>query len=393
MNWLREYKNEVKRALFWVVVGTLLLIVYQVVKSGPYLLGQIGDAIEKFLHVISPIIWAFCLAYILYYPVKTIQKGMIWVYEKGFKKEVNEKGYRISRVVSIFTVLIMIIFLIKLMFQFIVPPLIANIESLLLALPAFGEKLSISINEITSFLETFEIDWNAIDMDWKSLGNNMMEMAKNTLLSSLQLLWMSLSAAIGSISSFVVDFVVTIILTVYFLKDKEKIFEALNKFFSMIIPAKPLKYIKGFLKDLDDVVGKFLVGTIFASTVVGIISSVLMLLINHPFAVLVGVVAGITNIIPYVGPLIGALLALILGIFESVQIGVLGFILLILYQQIDGNIIQPKIMGDSVGVAPVWILMAVLIGGSYFGGIGMIVSVPIAALISVYINRAYKKRV
>lgn len=393
MNRLKEYKNEIKRGCFWVVVGTLLLIAYQLLKNGPFLFERVSQIITHFFDVISPILWAFGLAYLLYYPVSAVQKGMITLYRRLSKKEIGDKGYGTTRVLSIVVVFCIIIWLIKLMFQFIVPPLIGNIESLIQSLPAFAEQINVWINQLSDFLGTVNIDWNAVEIDWNSVGTTIIDMARTTLASSLQIIWASLSIAIGGISGFVVDLVVTVILTFYFLKDKEKIFAALNKFFSLILTEKVLSYIKCFLKDLDDVVGKFLVGTIFASTVVGIISSVLMLLIKHPFAVLVGVVAGITNIIPYVGPLIGALLALILGIFESVEIGVLGFVLLILYQQVDGNIIQPKIMGDSVGVPPVWILMAVLIGGSYFGGIGMIISVPIAALISVYINRVYQIKI
>lgn len=96
------------------------------------------------------------------------------------------------------------------------------------------------------------------------------------------------------------------------------------------------------------------------------------------------------NIIPYVGPIIGAALAFGLGIFSSLGLGVSGAILLLLYQQIDGNFVQPKIVGDKVGLIPVWILIAVLIGGSYFGAIGMILSIPVAGLIRIYFNRYAK---
>lgn len=385
MEYMKKYREEIKRGAFWVVIGTFLFIAYQLVLNGTAVLSSITNAVAHFLDVISPILWAFGLAYLLYYPVRAIQKLLIRGYERLAKKEIRKRGYGTTRVLSIVIVFFIIIYLIRLMILFIFPPLIENIESLIYALPGFCERMAHSLNELTDFVGTFQMDWNAV---W----DQVLLMLKAALGTGLQLLVSSITVAIGSISSFVVDFVVTVILTFYFLKDKEKIFAALNKFFNIVFKQKTLHYIKGFLKDLDDVVGKFLVGTIFASTVVGIISSVLMLIIDHPFAVLVGVVAGITNVIPYVGPLIGALLALVLGIFESVQIGVLGFILLILYQQVDGNIIQPKIVGESVGVAPVWILMAVLVGGSYFGGIGMIISVPIAALISVYIERIYQKK-
>ncbi len=183
------------------------------------------------------------------------------------------------------------------------------------------------------------------------------------------------------------------ILTFYFLKDKEKLFAMISKFGTIVCTPKVKDNIIDFVKTLDDVVGKYLLGTILDSFIVGVVSVLLMILIKHPFAILIGVAAGFTNVIPYVGPIVGSGLAFVLGAFTSLGLGITGAVLLLLYQQIDGNIVQPKIVGDKVGLLPVWILIAVLIGGSYFGGIGMIASVPTAALIGVYIDRLYKCKI
>lgn len=197
---------------------------------------------------------------------------------------------------------------------------------------------------------------------------------------------------IFSFSSFVIDLVVSVILTFYFLKDKEKLFAMISKFGTIVCTPKVKKSIIEFVKTLDDVVGRYLLGTILDSFIVGVVPVILMLLIKQPFAILIGVAAGFTNVIPCVGPIVGSGLAFGLGIFSSLGLGVLGAVLLLLYQQIDGNIIQPKIVGDQVGLMPMWILISVLIGGSYFGGIGMIASVPAAALIGVYLDRIYKRK-
>ena len=162
----------------------------------------------------------------------------------------------------------------------------------------------------------------------------------------------------------------------------------------VLLPYKVGRALTIFLLDLDNIVGRFIVGEILDSVIVGVVSTILLLIIRHPFAVLIGVIAGVTNIIPYIGPVIGAALAFFFGIFTSLPLGIIGAILLLLYQQIDGNFVQPKIVGDKIGLSPVWILIAVLIGGSYFGPIGMILSMPVAGLLKVYFNRysEYKKR-
>ncbi len=141
-----------------------------------------------------------------------------------------------------------------------------------------------------------------------------------------------------------IDFVLSIIFTFYFLKDKEMLFKTIRRFGRAFIPGKLGTVLKQFIIDLDEVVGGFVRGVLLDALIVGIVSSILMLMIHHPFAVLVGVIAGICNV------------------------------------------------GGSVGLPAVWTLIALTIGGGYAGAIGMIVAVPTAAILSVYVHRIYKKK-
>ena len=214
----------------------------------------------------------------------------------------------------------------------------------------------------------------------------------NFLSQFLTTIFDSGTGMITNVASFFIHLVATIILTFYFLKDKESILKTIDKIATITLSSKIKKRVKYFLKDLHEVFGNFILGQLLDALIVGIASTILLLIIGHPFALLIGFIAGITNVIPYIGPIIGAALALILGIFTSVKLGVLGGVLLIIYQQIDGNFVQPKILGDSVGLAPVWIFIAILIGGSYFGAFGMILSVPLVALLKRYLERCLIKR-
>ncbi|MEE0881650.1 MAG: AI-2E family transporter, partial [Turicibacter sp.] len=173
--------------------------------------------------------------------------------------------------------------------------------------------------------------------------------------------------------------------------DTQLILNTIDKLATVILSDSFKQKTKRFLKDVHEVFGGFILGQLLDALIVGIASTILLLIIGHPFALLIGFIAGITNVIPYIGPIIGAVLALILGLFTSVRLGVLGALLLIVYQQIDGNFVQPKILGESVGLAPVWIFMAILIGGNYFGAIGMILAVPIVALLKIYLERRLNK--
>lgn len=381
---LKAYKKYFLVGLTSVIVGSILIVIFKTVDNAPNLIMTIWEAIKNFFGVISPVINAFIAAYLLYYPVLYIENWINKGLDKLVPKRDREKRKASIRLISVTLIFLAVIGLIAMIINFIIPPLFDNIKILIRSIPKYEAQFNIWMKEIGKVLNTLNVDITNI---------NIFNYVKGFLVDGGQLLINSLGGLISSFSSFVIDLVVSVILTFYFLKDKEKLFAMISKFGTIVCTPKVKDNIIDFVKTLDDVVGKYLLGTILDSFIVGVVSVLLMILIKHPFAILIGVAAGFTNVIPYVGPIVGSGLAFVLGAFTSFGLGITGAVLLLLYQQIDGNIVQPKIVGDKVGLLPVWILIAVLIGGSYFGGIGMIASVPTAALIGVYIDRLYKCKI
>lgn len=381
---LKAYKKYFLVGLTSVIVGSILIVIFKTVDNAPNLIMTIWEAIKNFFGVISPVINAFVAAYLLYYPVVYIENWINKGLDKLVPKRDREKRKASIRLISVTLIFLAVIGLIAMIINFIIPPLFDNIKILIRSIPKYEAQFNIWMKEIGKVLNTLNVDITNI---------NIFNYVKGFLVDGGQLLINSLGGLISSFSSFVIDLVVSVILTFYFLKDKEKLFAMISKFGTIVCTPKVKDNIIDFVKTLDDVVGKYLLGTILDSFIVGVVSVLLMILIKHPFAILIGVAAGFTNVIPYVGPIVGSGLAFVLGAFTSFGLGITGAVLLLLYQQIDGNIVQPKIVGDKVGLLPVWILIAVLIGGSYFGGIGMIASVPTAALIGVYIDRLYKCKI
>lgn len=372
-------KKYINIGIVVVIVGILLFASYEIIsRSGTYI--TIGkDLIKGFINIITPIIAAAILAYLLFPPVCRI--------ERALKKITKSKGYGkyswIYRSISIVIVFLFIILALVLIFNYIIPPLLENARSLIDNIPQYEKVVREGLNNLNSYFESLSLDYqkvstyvDKITAIFASFGEKIVYIITNS---------------IYGVGSFLIDFVLTVIFTFYFLKDKEMLFKTINKFGKAFVPNKIGRGIKQFIIDLDQVVGCFIRGVLLDALIVGIVSSVLMLMIKHPFAILVGIIAGICNILPYIGPAIGAASALVLGMFSSITLGVWGCVLLLLYQQIDGNIIQPKIVGESVGVPPVWILIAITIGGGYYGVIGILLAVPVAAIISLYIHRYYKK--
>ena len=373
-------KKYINIGVVAIIVGVALFAGYEIVSRSGAFITIIRDSIMGFLRIIRPIIIGTIISYLLYPLVRNIEIFIKkWVNVKG-----NEKYNWIYRIISIVIVFFIIILSVVLIFNFIIPPLLENAKALINNIPQYESVVKDGIINLNSYFATLDIDYqqvstyiDRITAVFAVIGQEIVNLITNS---------------IYGFGSFIIDFVLSIIFTFYFLKDKEMLFKTMRRFGRAFIPEKLGGILKMFILDLDEVVGGFVRGVLLDALIVGIVSSILMLIIHHPFAVLVGVIAGISNIIPYIGPAIGAIVAFVLGMFSSITLGIWGFVLLILYQQVDGNIIQPKIVGGSVGLPAVWTLIALTIGGGYAGAIGMIVAVPIAAIVSVYIHRYYKKK-
>ena len=373
-------KNYLNIGIITLIIGSILLFVYQVSRHSVDIFFFVKNILFTFLSIISPIIYAFVLAYILYRPLRFIERlvHILWI------QITNQKlSYKTTRLISLLTLVILIFGFITFLTKLLIPPLFQNLLTIGEALPNFQTILTDWLAKISPYFESIYISETQIQ--------KLAVYITNFLSQFLTTIFDSRSGVITNVASFFIHLVATIILTFYFLKDREAILKTIDNVSMILLSSKLRQRIKYFLKDLHEVFGNFILGQLLDALIVGIASTTLLLIIGHPFALLIGVIAGITNVIPYIGPIIGAALALILGIFTNVKLGILGCVLLIIYQQIDGNIIQPKILGDSVGLAPVWIFIAILVGGSYLGAFGMIISVPIVALMKRYFERLFMK--
>ncbi|MEN8434511.1 AI-2E family transporter [Clostridium septicum] len=379
---LKLESKYIRYGLYIILAILLLFLGYKIIDNGSYLIDITKSNIYNFFRMISPIFYAFLISYLLFKPVVFFQNLISKLYSSITKRKINDRIYKISRVLGIIIMFVIISISIALVINFVIPPIVENIKILLSKLPEYQTQMKIWIEEIVGFFNKNNMDIQATGELATGVTDKLFLVGNKTLAF--------IANSVTTLSSLILDLILTIILTFYFLKDKEVLFKNFKKIRDVVMPKKFGRALTIFVNDIDEIVGEFLVAEILDSVIVGVVSTILMLLIRHPFSILIGCVAGLTNIIPYVGPIIGAALAFGLGIFSSLGLGVSGAILLLLYQQIDGNFVQPKIVGDKVGLIPVWILIAVLIGGSYFGAIGMILSIPVAGLIRIYFNRYAK---
>ena len=372
---LKKKKQLWLNCLSIFIVGVGLIFIYYILKN----LGLITNQIHTFILLIRPVIIAFGIAYVLNRPMIYIEKKLKDLSRKIFKKELASGA---SRGFTILLLFILVVGSIYVLFNSIIPPIMKNLRLLLESLPMFQESMNYYIKELGPYVESF-INQQQIDQISNFITN---------LLSAIgtQILQLG-TGVITNVTGFAISTLTTIILSIYFLKDKEILINSVDKGAQALLSPRLLKRMKQLLHDLDVVFGGFLIAQLIAAILAGVFSTLILLVIRHPFAILVGLVTGVTNVIPYIGPILGALLGCVLGLFSSLNLAILSLILLTIYQQLDANVIQPKLLSNSVGLNPVWVLIAILIGGHYLGMVGMIVSIPSAALAQIYLTRRYHR--
>lgn len=200
---------------------------------------------------------------------------------------------------------------------------------------------------------------------------------------------LSAETAMGIISGVgvsIFNFVIGVMVSIYLSIDKHFFLRLWSKLMSLLLPEKGSFALERTLNEINGVTSKFLRGVLLDALIVGILSSIALMISGLQFAIFVGIFAGICNIIPYFGPIIGMVPAFIIGFFtEGLWQGLIAVGILFVIQQIDGSLIYPRVVGSSTGLHPLFVLLAVSIGGFYGGLVGMILAVPTAGIIQIFV--------
>lgn len=331
--------------------------------------------------VLTPFAIGFLLAYILNFPYK-------FFYEKAFSKMGKKRKFfaNFKKPLSILCTYTIVIAVVVVIIAIVVPQIVVNIASLVQDLPVYFKAFMANASGAVDFLnDKFNI---AINLE-SEISNIINKMTKYMSVENLtKVLEMIMSAAGG-----IYNFVMGVIISVYFLASKESLCRQVKKLAVGFIPIRYLPKIYEIVDIADTKCGRFLVGDILDAAFLGFITFLAMSVLGIPYAPLIAVLVGVTNIIPFFGPFIGAIpSAFILLIVDPIQM--IKFIILIFFiQQIDGNVIKPKIIGSQVGLSSFWVLFSVVVGGALFGVIGLILGTPIYAVIYALVSKKVKNNI
>jgi len=318
---------------------------------------------EQLRSILEPFVIAIALAYFLNPLVNYIEKMLRGMGE--FKKI----SPRLPAVIILYMILVSIVLFLG---WYIIPALITESKKLIADIPNYIQEIQ---GKILLFRES------GIKQLPKSISRMMdsnIEQVEATILNSLE----NLVMLILNFFSRMLNIVMIPVLTFYFLKDK-------NHFVRLIhysIPRRWKSAILEIAKKSDRVIGNFIRGRLIVALIIGIFISIGLRIMGIQYAVIIGFIAGILDIIPFFGPVIGAVPAIILAFLQDPTKVIWVILLFIIVQQVEGDIIAPKIIGESLGLHPVSVIFSLLVGGTFFGIMGMILAIPATAILKIIIE-------
>lgn len=372
--------------IYIVVLATILYIIYRLISNFEYIIGTILSALSGLLGVLTPLIIALVAAYLLHPVVCWIECNVM--YNKKFTDEeygITEKNKKLKRTMSVFLtymlVLSLFVILIYSSYAMIGGQISRQVDfnSVIDSLISYSERYFHIFGQMKSWLEN------------SGLSDNLKQQLIGTVDSVNDLLSSAISNFFIKIKAFgsnIVNIVLGLILAFYLLMDLEYFRELYDKTTKALIKEQKHEKLSNLFGDINSILSQFIRGQLLAALIVGILTSIGLSIIRLDFAILIGMTAGIANIIPYFGPIMGSIPAVIVGLLSGSPIkALLAVIVLVVVQQIDGTLISPRIVGNRVGLHPVFVMLSIIIGGAYFGLWGMLIAVPIAAIIKMFLVR------
>lgn len=336
----------------------------------------IYEVLKMIMDLLRPIIYGLAIAYLLNPVVKFVEKYTILFMRKFIK---NEKFViKTGRTIGVFSALIFMLAVITALLNMVIPELARSIYDLVVNLPE-------QIAEFVKWLEEIQLENNTVNKVFKEAvlqGSEILEnWVQTDLLKQTNVLVTGLTTGVISVVNGVFDIVVGIIVSIYALYGKEQFLNQSRKIIYAIMSPKRANLTLHIFRKSNTIFGGFIIGKIIDSAIIGVLCFIGVSILKMPYALLVSVFVGVTNVIPYFGPFIGAIPCAILILIVDPLKGLYFIIFIFLLQQLDGNVIGPTILGDSTGLSAFWVLFSILLFGGLFGVVGMIIGVPTFAVV------------
>lgn len=371
--------NEKEKSQYfqWGVTVFLVVACSMLFYYGIFHTKTLFSGIQKLLNILAPIIYGLAIAYLLSFVVNFFEKKLIYPLLRKKNVTLSRGGRRAVRwivaILSLFLFLVIIFTLIMM----ILPQLIRSVTNIIYSFPEYVNSME---NLLDSALKNQELS-DATISTVESFAERIQTFLTTDILPQMQTMMKNISEGIFDVLIFLKNFIIGAVVSIYVLADKE-IFVAKSKMVVYaVLPVKLANTVVQGMRFTHKTFGGFFTGKIIDSMIIGVLCYVGTSIIGTPYNTLVSVIIGVTNVIPFFGPYLGAIPCILLILLVDPLQALYLAIFILALQQFDGNILGPKILGDSTGLSSFMVILAIMVGGGLFGVVGMIVGVPVTAVI------------
>ena len=374
-----------KISLYAIFVSVVTILFYRFSSNTDNIAPSIMTFISGIIKVILPILYGLLIAY-LFNPIMIFFEKY---YTRWFKPK-SSKLKKFIRTLSIISVYVCIVGTLILMVRYLVPQISQNIKELLIVLPDSMNELSAQITQIEN-----TINANIATLPYEFDTTKIFEVIDPEKLFDPQLLnniGTKIMNSALSITSSLYNWIMGLVIAFYMLTQKEDFSRGTKRLMYSIFKKSHAERIIAFFAEGHSIFVQFFVGKFIDSTIIGIICFIGLSILKNPYALLLSVIVGVFNMIPYFGPILGAVPAVVITLFTGFMPAVFVGIFIFMLQQFDGLVLGPKILGDSIGLSPFWIISGIIIGGALWGPLGMFFASPIIAVVLNNIERWVTRR-
>ena len=367
---MKEIKKNLSKWMYWFLLAVSVIIIYKVLDN----FMAISNAIGNFFKVITPFLSGVLLAYLLYIPASRIEKTLLKKKNKFLKKRARGISVLLTYVISLLVIILLV--------NVILPIITDSIVELVNNFQGYWES---AVNRLNNLPEDSILKSPAVVDTIKMVGESLKQIDLTKYLNSERI--SGYVKSVLGVATGIFDVFVTIIVSVYILLQRGEIMKFFSKIGLAVFDVKTCNKIGEYVDSTNRIFFKFISSQLIDAIVVGILVTIAMSIIGVKYAVLLGFMIGLFNIIPYFGAIIAVVISIIITIITGgLAQAVIMAIVVIVLQQIDANIINPRIIGNSLEISPLLVIFSVTVGGAYFGVLGMFLAVPVIAVLKILVN-------
>ena len=361
-------------------------------------IGEIKAGLHKINSILAPIFYGLIIAYLLTPLLNAIERKFVRpLFDKENWSQGSDKRDKQIRTLSVCLTLLIVVMILYLFFSSVIPQIYTSIQSIISQYSVYTGNLNKWINstmqknpEIARYLSSLVNDFSSEADDF--LNDIALPAIKNLLLPNMNDILTTVSSSVIKVLMFIWNIVIGLVISVYVLAGKEKFAQgSVRLCYAFLERSSANRFVDNVRFTHRTFIG-FLGGKVIDSAIVGVLCYFSCLILKMPYALLVSVIVGVTNIIPFFGPYIGAIPSTLIILLVDPKKALTFIIFIIILQQVDGNFIGPKILAQSTGITSFWIIFAITLFGGLFKIMGMIIGVPVTAVIISFVERITKTK-